>query len=523
MKIAFIWPSDYSAYETVPLSLGILYDRIRDKGHDVRLFNLSLEGWAADAPELLQAIGAFQPDLVALTAWPTTAASAFVTARAIHPLLPDATFLMGGTYATLNAKVAYDKAGLDYVLCGEAERTFPQFVDLLAAGDRDGIAELPGIYFRRPDGTVVHNTPVRHADLDNLGEVDWEFVELNRYLGKGYMRTALGEKRKGPVIATRGCPYSCQFCTVPLVNGKATRRWSVEYVTRQIRRLYEDYGVRHINFMDDNPSQDIEHWKEVCRAIADMALPGLVLENHRGTRLERMDPEMLRLMKKAGFKHIVIAPESGSDEVRSLMKKSMSTTAVFEAARMIREAGLGLHGFFLVGYPGETREQRHETYRFIRALKFDAFKIHKFLALPGTAAFHSLVGRGLVEETYSPVGYLLGNTLPNYNGDDPALLDREILTEYLRFYLTRPWKSVHVLRMAPPEMLWRALSGMVRGAATFFLSRLLPGGRGGPRQLPAEATAPEAASSSADSPLQSTSTFCVGAGVAAEGEGSRKG
>lgn len=513
MKIAFFWPSDYAREETVPIVWGLLYDRIRDFGHDVRLFNLSLEGWAPDEPQLLREVEAMQPDLVCLTGWPTTVASMFETADAMRPLLPRATFVMGGTYATLNPHVAYDLGRLDYVLCGEAEKTFPLFVQHLAAGDVEAIAQLPGIYFRRPDGGVVQRPAQRQASLDDMGEVDWEFLRLRTYFERGYMRTAIGARYKAPLFATRGCPYSCHFCTVPLVHGKATRHWSPELIAARIQHLYDTYQVRHINFMDDNPTQHMEQWKAVLRAIIALGLRDLVLETYRGVRLERLDPEMLGLMRQAGFQHITIAPESGSDAVRDLMQKSMKRDAIVSAARMIREAGLGLQGFFLVAFPGETAPQRQQTYRFIRELRFDLFKIHQFLPLPGTAAFQLLADAGVVPATYTPRGFLLGSKLPNFNGDPPERIEREILWMYASFYAMKPWKVTHLLRGSPLIGIQRAVRGLLGGLLAPALRLFAPAGGGTPAAAP-PSPAP---------PLRSTATFCVGAGVperaAADGHG----
>ena len=480
MKIAFLWPPANSVEETLPLPFGLLFDVIRGHGHEVRLFNLPLEGWQPDAPEFLDAIGAFAPDLVGATAWPMSFTSSVATVRAVRQRLPGATYIIGGNYASLNPEVTYDTGLFDYVLMGEAERTFPRFLELLAARDRDGLAALEGIYFRDEAGHIVRNRNVFHADLDALGAFDYEFMELDRAIERGYQRTFLGARRKAPIIATRGCPYACHFCTVPAMNGTAPRHYSVGYLVGQITALYQKHSVRHINFMDDNPTMELDFFKELCRAIVarkkDGTLRGLVLENYRGTRLEHLDPEVCVLMKQAGFRHVVIAPESGSPRVRTMMNKEMSDEAVWAAVRMIKAAGLKLHGFFLVGYPGETVEERRQTYRFVREADFDAFKLHKFIALPGTASFRKLVKDGHIEEVYTPEGYLLGNPLPNFNQDDPYDVDREIFGEYAKFYLRFPWRIQELLRMAPVSMLWRALIGITRGAgaALGLVAKVMP-------------------------------------------------
>lgn len=470
LRIALVWPAAQSRLETLPLSLSVLYSAIADQGHDVRLFNPSLDQREADDPRLIAEIVDFSPDLYATTGWPSTVKSGLLTARLARARLPDTTFVIGGNYATLNTEVVYGWGVFDYVFRGEVG-AWPAFVRGLASGDRGSFEGLPGLRFDTADGRKINNPPTFSKTLDADPKIDFDFIGLERYYSQGYMRTMLGEDRKAPIFATRGCPYRCAFCTVPLMNGRRMRHHSVDALIAQIRALYDDYGVRHINFMDDNPTQDMDFFKDFCRAVLEEGFDGLVLENHRGVRLERLDPELLGLMRRAGFAHIVIAPETGVVDHRDRMAKDMKTEAVYDAAKMIRAAGLGLQGFFLVGYPGETRAQRQATYDLIRELDMDAFKLHKFVVLPGTPIFHELVASGTIAPDYTPEGYLLGNDVPEYLSDDSRGLDVEIFSEYARFYLRHPARVVHLLRMAPAGMLWRSLSGLTQGAARRLFSR----------------------------------------------------
>jgi len=471
MRIALIWPHANTVYQTIPISLGILYSTIKDQGHEVRIFNLPLEGWRADSPEFHAAIGEFQPDLIGVSAWAVSFRSAVEAVRAAKVRVPHAVTLCGGMYPTLNADQAWSPGIFDYLILGEAEHSFPAFVRLLAAGDREAILQIPGIYHRKPDGAVVRLRPLVHDDLDDCARVDWDFIQLERSFSRRYMSTMLGPKRKVAMFATRGCEYSCNFCAAPLLNGQALRHWSVDFVTREIRMLYERFGIRMIYFMDDNGTQDRAFFKDLCRGIADLGLHDLTIELYRGVRLENLDEEMVDLMKKAGFEMLTIAPESGSERVRKLMKKDMQDVDIRRAAKMIRDAGLSVQGYFIVGYPGETAEERRQSYRYIYELGLDVFSLHKYMALPGTATFLKLVKQGRIPRDHTDESHLIGEGLPNYNGDLPAEIDREILFQYAKFYARAPWKIVHLLRMASAGGLWRSLSGTTRAGVLSVFGR----------------------------------------------------
>jgi radical SAM superfamily enzyme YgiQ (UPF0313 family) len=462
-------------YQTLPLSLGILHSTIKDQHHDVRIFNLPLEGWRADSPQFHDAIAAFQPDLIGVSAWAVSFRSAVAAVRAAKRRVPDAITLCGGMYPTLNADQAWAPGVFDYLMVGEAEHSFPEFVRLLAAGDRDAILRVPGIYHRKPDGTLVRVKPMVHDDLDGCARVDWEFIQLERAFSRSYMSTILGPKRKVAMFASRGCEYACNFCAAPLLNGKVLRHWSVDFITREIRMLYDRYGIRMIYFMDDNATQDRPFFKDLCRGIAALGLSDLTIELYRGVRLENLDEEMVQLMRAAGFEMLTIAPESGSDRVRNLMKKDMSDADIRRAARMIRDAGLSVQGYFIIGYPGETADERQQSYQLIYELGLDVFSLHKYMALPGTATFLKLVKQGRIPRDHTDESHLIGEGLPNYNGDLPAEIDREILFAYMKFYARYPWKILHLLRMASAGGLWRSLSGTMRAGMLSLIGRGDPG------------------------------------------------
>lgn len=462
MRIAFIWPHANTSYQTLPLSLGLLHTNIKGDGHVSKLFNLPLEGWRADSPEFKQAIRDFRPDLIAVSAWAVTFKSSVTAVRAAREQAPGAITVIGGNYPTLNADQAYAPGCFDYVIMGEAERTFRDFLRLLEAGDEQALERLPGMYFTTKDGRLVRNRNQFVEDLDELGYVDWEFIELERAFQRGYMRTVLGPRRKVAILATRGCEYGCNFCTAPLMNGKKLRYWSVDFMVQQFALLYERYGVRMLYLMDDNATQDRAYFKDLCRGIASLGHKDLTVELYRGVRLENLDAEMLALMKAAGFKILTIAPESGSDRVRSMMNKAMERADIVRAARMIREAGLSLQAYFIIGYPGETAEEREMTYAMIHELGLDVFSLHKYQALPGTGSFLRLVKSGQIAREHTDESHLIGEALPNYNGDLPQDIDREILLTYARFYARRPWSLLHLLRMASAGGLWRSIGGTTK-------------------------------------------------------------
>ncbi len=479
MRIAFVWSDAYLVMYAMPLPFGHLVNAIRGEGHTVKLFNLPLEGWRAESPEFRDAIADFAPDVIAATAWPISLQRTLAAVDAAHAVAPAATRILGGNYASLNPQQAWATGRFDYILTGEAEPTFAPFLRLLAVGDLDGLKRLPGLYFQLPDGTTVSNRNDFHDDLDALGAIDYDFLELDRCIDKGYMRSLLGPRRRAPLFATRGCRHRCYFCTASLMNGPRVRHYSVEHVVGQIRLLYEKHRIRMILFMDDNILEDPAFFKDLCRAVADLGLRDLVLDAYRGMRLEDLDEELLRLAKLANFKVISIAPESGSERVRGMMNKLMTTDQIVAAARMVSASGLLLRGFFILGYPGETPAERQQSYRMIRALDFDIVQLHRYSALPGTVTFKQLLRSGKVAPEHADLGFINGGALPDFNGDGKDI-DREQFAVYVRLYLLRPWKLLHLFYFLNFGGIVRAFRGIVIGRLRAGLGGILPGPGVGP-------------------------------------------
>src|SRR5262249_834954 len=151
------------------------------------------------------------------------------------------------------------------------------------------------------------------------------------------------------------------------------------------------------------------------------------------------------------------------DEVRQAMKKDMRREDIFRVARIVKQAGLKLQAYFIVGYPGETTEQRGETYRMIDDLDLDLFTLHKFMAIPGTATFLKLVKNGPIERDHIDVGHISDGSLPDFSGDGRRI-DRELFLTYLGFYLRRPWKVPTLFEMVSTGSLVRSFDGLMRRA-----------------------------------------------------------
>ena len=285
-----------------------------------------------------------------------------------------------GSDATDHAK-EYLQNGADFVLVGEAEQSLVELCAFILTGGElnDKIA---GVLHLDAGGIVVQssiNSP-RNPDWKNLIKPARELIDLDPYReawksAHGYFSTN--------VVASRGCPYRCNWCAKPISGNKFQLR-SAQQVAAEICELKEVYGVQHIWFGDDIFALNT-HW--VKQFADEVQARDCVLPFKIQSRADLMSEETVASLKRAGCAEVWMGVESGSQRVLDSMDKALRVTEV-EAARVrLRKAGIRACYFLQFGYPGEQWEDILQTIALVRNTRPDDIGISVSYPLPGTAFF----------------------------------------------------------------------------------------------------------------------------------------
>lgn len=363
---------------SVTLALAMLAGLCRRHGREVRILDLNLSSrWE----EVYEAeLRRFAPDTVGIT-FTTPMAPLAARLATWTKEAGNITVLGGGPHATALPSETLRSGPFDAVALGEAEVCFER---MLTEGRFDGIE---GWTTRR---TLTPSAGPLVEDLDDLPFAAVDLFEVERYV---YPARAC---RKNPVClleTSRGCYARCTFCNKNIFGFKIRRKSPGRVVDEMEHILSCGYGEIHL--ADDLFTADMRHAEAVCREILrrGVRFPWVP---RSGLRVDRVSPQLLRLMAEAGCYHIPFGIESGNQEILDRIKKGITLEQVRQAVRYAKDAGMQTTGYFMVGMPGETIRTMRATLEFATNLELDYVKVGVCVPLPGTPMFTELEQAGRI-------------------------------------------------------------------------------------------------------------------------------
>ena len=223
-----------------------------------------------------------------------------------------------------------------------------------------------------------------------------------------------GGKKTVSMITSRGCPYRCTFCSISLHMGKPVRAHSAKCVVDHIEFLINKYGVEHIFFEDDNLTFKMERTREYCETILKRGI-NFTWTTPNGVRADKLDYDLLKLMKESGCTGLIIGTESGDqDTLTNIIKKDLSIETVVQVAKWCHKLNIPLVQFLVIGFPGETKNKIQRTIDFAVEM-YEKYGVTPLLniatPLIGTELYDVVVKNNLLAEDVTPHA-LSGATQP---------------------------------------------------------------------------------------------------------------
>jgi radical SAM superfamily enzyme YgiQ (UPF0313 family) len=373
-KIALVEPASaglhiYSRAGLPRLGTVLLGTIARDLGYDVDI--------QVEEINPIERSRLFAADLVGISTITTTAIKSYALAddlRAAGRIV-----VMGGPHVTWQVDEALEHC--DYVIRGEGEEGFPALLEALG-DETPELASIAGLSWLQ-DGVRKDNPLATPVDLDTLPLPDLDLA------GYGKNR-AMGPRRVVPVQTSRGCPYTCTFCTVHTTFGRRMRYRSIDKVMDDLVRM--DGSDIHVFFYDDNFVVGPRRCKELCER---MIAADLKLRYSAQVRADiGKDAELLRLLKASGCMGVYIGLESVNEATLKAANKKQTVEGMRRDIRAIRKAGISIHGMFVLGFDEDDATTVDDTIRFATECGITSVQFMILTPLPGSETFATLEEQG---------------------------------------------------------------------------------------------------------------------------------
>lgn len=414
------------------LSLAIIATPLLDRGHEVKILDLSVSTHPYN--ELVNVLNSFRPDFAGITFTSPLFREAVEISRIIKKENKGIKVIAGGVHPTLMPEEVIKDENFDVVVIGEGEVTLSELVD-----NYDKREIVKGVAFK--NGGEVFFTEIRpnNADMDKLPFPSWHLYDLSKYHTP---RLTSKKNPVGPFESSRGCYSRCTYCNKGMF-GTRVRFKSVKRVVDEMEYMLE-CGFKEIHIWEDNFSANIKRAKDICREILKRRLkfPWNVFA---GLRVDRIDKELLELMKEAGCYGVGLAAESGSQELLDRVNKGITLDQIRNAFRLAGEAGIETTGFFMFGLPGETEETMKRTIDFAIELNPTYAKVTILVPFPKTAIFEEWDKLGIIKtKDWEKYNFHAANLIYDHPNLDWDTLQRYYDDFYREFYFRHSYIAKRV-------------------------------------------------------------------------------
>ena len=385
-----------------PMGICYLAAVLENSGYDVRLLDAHAEGYnnrvnvgvrtqvGLNEEQIKEKISEFSPAIVGISSmFMDQYKNAHMVCRAAKAAFPEIITVMGGVYPTMVPEDVLRDANVDYIIKGEAEYSFKYFCDWKILKEESAKSKIDGL----------NSDPKEHwiKNLDDLPFPARHLLKLQNYfsVGKAYREPSKLEPAF-PIITSRCCPASCNFCATHRMQGYYRQR-SVENIIAEIEYLIDSYGMKEIYFLDDALAHG--NFKKLLKEIIKNSYD-LVWHGANGTAVYSLDDELIELFAKSGCYKVLLSIESGVQETLKYMRKPVKLNNIKSIINKIKSYGMQTESMFMIGLPCETKEDILNTVKFAESLNLDYVSFPMATPFKGTDFYKDCLEKGYLVKDY---------------------------------------------------------------------------------------------------------------------------
>lgn len=377
-----------------PLGLGYIASMLKTKGgHTVLLYDANRD-MLPGIKSFYEFLNTAKPQLVGiqLNSFDLNIVKEYLQcAKAVNK---DIITVIGGPHPTVlpEETMAYFGSDLDFAIMGEGEKSLSSLAGCIES-KRNSWDKISGLVWRDKEGQIFKNEKEFIQDLNELPWPDWELINPKIYPPSPF--DAYSKHPPAiPIIASRGCPVNCTFCAAKIICGSRLRYRNVNDVIAEIKYLRDRFLVKEIMIQDDNFTFSKKVVLEFCEKIQHLDMRWNCLN---GIRIDSIDDELIKAMKKTGCYAVSVGIESGSQRILDDMNKKLKIELIREKVNILAKHKIKTSGLFIIGYPAETREDILKTIEFAKKLPLNRASFSSFTPLPGSEIYFKLRRQGQLD------------------------------------------------------------------------------------------------------------------------------
>ncbi len=380
-----------------PLGIAQLAAVLIEKGYSVKLIDaLALD---MSSKDILEYIKRDDPKVIGFSSITATFYRVRELAEKIKMDFPDKLVIIGGHHATITAKETIQNKCFDLLVYGEGELILLDIMDKYKKSNYDYktfirdyklLSSIKGAAYRKGKKVIINAPRELIQDLDKLPFPARHLLPMKKYI------PLPNQYKRKPVVhitAIRGCPFNCAFCSNNAIFGRRIRAKSPERLVEEIKYVIKKYGAKEISFWDDSITINRKWLMDFCDLLIKDKID---ITWTAYSRVDRVDEELLRKMKKAGCWNLFFGYESGCQELLDNIKKGITLEQIRRANALCKKVGIEIRASFMLALPGETPKLAQKTIDFAKELNPDYVQFEVTTPYPATELFYMAKDYGTV-------------------------------------------------------------------------------------------------------------------------------